>query len=438
MHGLSGRLPDGVDRVRWIGHCRFAGYAPGRMVDYFRRRTRLITRQLRIALIGTRGVPANYGGFETCAQEVAVGLVERGHDVTVYCRKGNAAGDPQEFRGVKLRYATHIEQKAMGTLSHTLLSTIDALRQGFDVLFYFNAANAPAAFLARLMGRTPVLINVDGLEWKRRKWGRVGRTYYQASEWLSTKIAHRIIADSLAIQSYYQARWRTPSSFAAYGAHVAGSVKPEVLSQYGLETNGYLLTVGRLEPENNADLIVRAFERVETEKQLVVVGGVNYRSDYVRKLQSTTDPRIRFLGGVYTPGHIQEIYCGAYAYVHGHEVGGTNPALLQALGHGNCVLALDVPFNAEVIADAGIMFKNDPDALAERMRDVLADPVLVDGMRDRAKERMLDNYQWQYVVEAYEALARRAVDGCFRGKPVSDTLHLDIAMRHAGLAQADR
>jgi len=311
-----------------------------------------LERQLRIAVLGTRGVPANYGGFETCAEEVSVGLAARGHDVWVYCRRGNVAGDPAEYKGVRLAYTGHIEQKLLGTLSHTITATLDALRRRYDVLLYFNAANAVPSLLARVGQRAPVVLNVDGLEWQRRKWGFVGRTYYQAAEWLSTKVADRIISDARAIQRYYEERWHTPSTFVAYGAHIEGPERPEILKEYGLTRDCYFFTASRLEPENNADITVKAFERVETDKMLVIAGGANYRSDFVRRLKETKDSRIVFLGPVYKPGHIRELHCGAFTYVHGNEVGGTNPALLKALGYGSCVLTINVPYNAEVVGDA--------------------------------------------------------------------------------------
>src|SRR4051794_34129787 len=163
---------------------------------------------MKIALIGTRGVPANYGGFETCAEEIAIGLAERGHDVTAYCRPGNAEGDPSEFEGVHLVYRPFIDAKSLGTITHTFMSMIHAVRQDFDVLMVFNAANSPVCAVGRLW-RKPVAINVDGLEWKRAKWGRFAKRYYQIGEWVSCRLGHRIVSDSRAIQDYYEKRYKT-------------------------------------------------------------------------------------------------------------------------------------------------------------------------------------------------------------------------------------
>jgi glycosyltransferase involved in cell wall biosynthesis len=341
----------------------------------------------------------------------------------VYCRRGNAPGDPVTYEGVRLRYRPHLERKSLGTLTHALTATWDALRREFDVLLYFNAATAPAALIAKLASRKPVVINVDGLEWKRRKWGPVGRAYYVLAEWLSTRVADRIIADSLAIQDYYAGRWHTPSTFVPYGARIGGPQRPEILREYGLEPKSYFLVVGRLEPENNADLIIDAFRRVETDKRLVIVGGANYRSGFVERLQRHGHPRVTLLGPVYQAGHLHELYCGAFAYVHGHEVGGTNPALLQALGSGACALVLDVAFNAEVVGEAALLYRKDPDDLAAQMRRLLAEPQLVKRLRERAQRRVREAYQWEDVVTGYERILERAVTGGYRAAPPPDVAY---------------
>ncbi|HXQ28660.1 MAG TPA: glycosyltransferase [Gemmatimonadales bacterium] len=376
---------------------------------------------MRIALIGTRGIPARHGGFETCAEELSRGLVARGHDVTVYCRRGNWPGNPTTFEGVKLRYTRHLDRKALGTLTHTFTATLDALRRHFDVLLYFNVGNAAPALLAKLCTGAPIILNVDGMEWKRRKWGAIGRTYFQVAEWLSTHVADRIITDSTVIQRYYKDRWRVPSTFIPYGAHIEGARSPEVLAEYGLAPDGYFLTISRLEPENNADLTVQAFARVATDKKLVIVGDGSYKSEYAARLRRTADPRVIFPGAIHDPDRVRELYCGAYAYVHGNEVGGTNPALLRAMGHGCPVLALDVPYNAEVSHDAALLYRKDPVALAEKMREILGSPDLARQLGVRAQERIHAAYRWSDVVESYERVAQKALAGTYRGRPSSDS-----------------
>ena len=203
-----------------------------------------------------------------------------------------------------------------------------------------------------------------------------------------------------------------------YGAHLEGAARPEILQEYGLEPDSYFFSASRLEPENNADITVRAFEQVATDKRLVIAGGANYRSDFVQRLRATADPRIMFLGPVYAPGHIRELHCGAFAYIHGNEVGGTNPALLKAMGYGNCVLALDVAYNAEVVGDAALLYQKEPGALVAQMQRVLADPALVQRLRRGARERIQQAYRWDQVIDGYERAAARRRG--YQRRPPSD------------------
>ncbi len=285
-------------------------------------------RKLNVALIGTRGVPANYGGFETCVEELGRRLAERGHSVTVYCRESYYLRKQENYLGMSLVYLPNSRRKALDTLSHTFLSVWHALRRPYDVYMVFNAANSPALLPARLLGKN-IAINTDGLEWKRGKWGGAGRTYYQAAEWLSTKIADRIVADSRGIQDYYRRRYRTDSTLIAYGAYPQESRKPELLESFGLCPGEYFLQITRFEPENHPLLTVEAFNRLKTDKKLVLVGGVRYGSDYFPELKAAAGGRVLLPGFIYDKDLFKELWCNCYAYIHGNEVGGTNPALTR-------------------------------------------------------------------------------------------------------------
>ena len=360
-------------------------------------------RKLNVALIGTRGVPANYGGFETCVEELGRRLAERGHSVTVYCRESYYLRKQENYLGMSLVYLPNLRRKALDTLSHTFLSVWHALRRPYDVYMVFNAANSPALLPARLLGKN-IAINTDGLEWKRGKWGRAGRTYYQAAEWLSTKIADRIVADSRGIQDYYRRRYRTDSTLIAYGAYPQESRKPELLESFGLCPGEYFLQITRFEPENNPLLTVEAFNRLKTDKKLVLVGGVPYESDYSRKLKAAAGGRVLLPGFIYEKELLNELWCNCYAYIHGNEVGGTNPALLQTMASGCFTMAVDVSFSHDVLADCGIFFRKDADDLAQKMawaldhRDELAE------FKDKARERIRVWYSWDLVAEQYEEL----------------------------------
>ncbi len=355
---------------------------------------------VKIAIVGTRGIPAKYGGFETCAEELSTGLVRRGHRVLVTCRKYLYEGMPDEYKGVELCYPPSLRGKATDTFSHTFFSILRAMLWAPDVILIFNSANSPLAVLPKLLGKK-VAINVDGLEWKRAKWGRAAKLYYKFAESFSCLVADTVISDAVAIKDYYRWKYGRRSVFIPYGAHVIDSRSPEVLDRYGLKPDGYFFTASRLEPENHQDLSVKAFRDVTTDKLLVIAGAANWDSPYVREIKQTDDTRVKFLGPVYEPGHVEELHCNCYAYIHGNEVGGTNPALLKAMGCGNCIIALDVPFNREVLEDAGLYYR-DADGLRDNIEFLLINPHYVTGYRDAARTRAKRLYRWEKIVEDYE------------------------------------
>jgi glycosyltransferase involved in cell wall biosynthesis len=365
---------------------------------------------VRIAILGTRGVPANYGGFETCAEEISVELVKRGHEVIVYGRKGNYDDTQQYYKGVRLYHIPYIKGKITETFSNTLFAMLHVLTKKVDVIYVMNAANSPICILPWLL-RKKVVINVDGLEWKRKKWGKFARSYYQFAEKLSTIFSNRVITDSMGIKQYYIDRYKIDSTFIAYGATIEESEKPEILKEYGLEPGNYLLVASRLEPENNADLTIKAFENVKTDKSLVIAGSANYKSAFIEELKTTKDQRIKFLGGVYKEGHIKELHCNCYAYVHGNEVGGTNPALLKALGYGNTVLTLNVPFNTEVIKEAGVTYERSVSDLTEKMQYVIDNPQLSSTFKAAAINRITEDYTWTKITNEYEEFFKEVIAG---------------------------
>jgi glycosyltransferase involved in cell wall biosynthesis len=361
---------------------------------------------MKLAIIGTRGIPANYGGFETFAEELSTRLVNRGHEVTVYCRSNNIKYRQPMYKGVKLSVLPTLGTKYLDTVAHTFLSVLHAIPKRFDCVLMCNAANALFAAVPRLTG-SPVALNVDGIERKRKKWGGVGRAYYRLSEFLATFIPNVIVTDAEVIKDYYMRTYSKDSTMIAYGAECSRVDTTATLEQLGLKSRGYFLYVSRLEPENNAHLVVKAFERVQTEKQLVIVGDAPYAYDYIQRLKATEDSRIHFPGGIYGVGY-RELQSHAYAYIHATEVGGTHPALIEAMGAGNCVLVFDTPENREVVGESGLFFA-DAETLGQRIQTALSDPALVQSLRNRAQARAKAVYSWDAVTEAYETLLRKLV-----------------------------
>ena len=372
---------------------------------------------MRIAILGTRGVPANYGGFETFAEHLSTRLVARGHEVTVYCRAHYVSPRQIEFQGVRLKVLPTIRHKYFDTIVHTFLSALHAGSSRYDAALICNAANAPFASILRVAG-IPVALNVDGLEHKRKKWNWIARKYYLMAERLATILPTETVTDAKVIQEYYLARHRAVSTMIAYGAEVERRPDP-LVRRWRVEPNRYVLYVSRLEPENNAHLVIEAFKRVRTAHKLLIVGDAPYARDYINDLKARArrDKRIVFTGFVFGRDY-RALQQNAYCYVHATEVGGTHPALLEAMGFGNCVLTLAAPENIEAIGDAGIAYADETD-LADKLQRVLRDGSLVQAYRHRAQARVQDAYDWDYVVDQYEELFARMAGLTLSQRPSS-------------------
>lgn len=358
---------------------------------------------MRIAILGTRGIPANYGGFETFAEELSRRLVDRGHDVTVYCRSHYVDRDLKEYNGVHLKVLPTVRHKYLDTVFHTFLSAISASTKNFDVVLICNAANSPFIPILTWNG-TPVAVNVDGLERKRKKWNWLGRAYYRLGERSSVWLASEVVTDAKAIQDYYQTEYQKPSTMIAYGAEIERRPAPDVVSKYGVEPERYFLYVSRLEPENNAAMVIEAFRKVKTDLKLVIVGDAPYATEYKKRLKELAagDNRIIFTGFVFGSEY-KTLQQNAYAYIHATEVGGTHPALIEAMGFGNCVLCLSTTENDEVAGDAAIFFKN-ADDLAVELQKIGNDSSSVENYRQKARERARTHYSWDAVTDEYEKL----------------------------------
>lgn len=353
---------------------------------------------MRIAILGTRGIPARYGGFETFAQELGRRLAARGHQVTVYCREKHGA---ETHLGVRLRYLPAVRHKYFETVAHTGLSTLDLLAHRQEAALYCNAANAVFTWLPRLFGM-PVALNVDGLERQRRKWNRLARAWYRLSEWLATFCPTAVVSDAQHIADYYRRRYGKQTHFIPYGAETGKAAGVAAVRALGLEPGRYFLYVSRLEPENNALLVRQAFEQVRTDLKLALVGDAPYARAYIERVRATRDPRVVMPGAIYGAGY-RELQSHCFAYIHATEVGGTHPALIEAMGRGAFVLYLDTPENREVAGGAGIPFERHN--LAGKLAEALAMSAAErDAWSARAVARVRERYDWECVTDAYERL----------------------------------
>jgi glycosyltransferase involved in cell wall biosynthesis len=377
---------------------------------------------MKIALVGTRGVPARYSGFETAVENIGVRLVARGHDVTVYCRPHMVEGRYGVYRGMRLVYLPTVESKHLETFVHTFFSTLHlALLRRPDVAIYFIVGNGPFAGLCKALG-VPCALNVDGLDSQRSKWGGAAKRYLRWAERNAPRLASAVITDSRSVQELYRTEFGAETCYIPYGADMdeapeAGETLPAdatILAGLGLEPRSYILFVGRLVPENNAHVLVDAFELLETDVdttsglKLVIVGDAPYADEYKEELRMHASERILFPGYVFGRGY-RALARNAAVFVVPTEVGGTHPVLLEAMAAGNALVVNDHAPNLEVVGDAAESYAGSEGAagLAAELRDLLADPARIEHLRRRARERAQRLYTWDAVTDAYERLARR-------------------------------
>lgn len=368
-------------------------------------------RALSLAILGTRGVPPRYGGFETFAGELGSRLVARGHRVTVYCRASLYPGEPREWNGVRRIDLPAIRSKYLETVSHAALSAVDALGRQYDAILVCNAANAFVLPLLAAM-RIPTAINVDGIERMRKKWNALGRFVYLGGEVMSVMFADRVVADAQVIADYYREKHQAKTDVIAYGAGFPDEPDSDVLARLGVAARGYILYVSRLEPENHPLEVARAYREVRSATPLVMVGDAPYSAGLIAELRdvAASDPRIMLTGGIYGPDY-RTLQRNALAYVQATGVGGTHPALIEAMASGGAVLALDTPENREVGGEAIRYFTfGDREPLAEVLERILDEPEALDPWREQCRERAR-RFDWDAVTDAYERLFREMGEG---------------------------
>lgn len=360
---------------------------------------------MKIAILGTRGVPARYGGFETFAEQISKRLTERGHKVVVYCRRAFTGPDDNISDHVGRVILPSISSKHLDTFSHTLLSIIHVLFTDADVVLLCNVANSPFAWVPRLFGK-PVILNIDGLDRKRRKWGALGRLYLFLCEILAVFTPTRLVTDAQVIQDYFWRRYRKRSTMIAYGAEVPSEA--EGSRRFSLPPKRYILYVSRLEPENNPETVIGAYRNLKTDWPLVVVGGNPYDGAFVNHLKSLSDARVIFPGPVYGEGYWQ-LQRNAGLYICASEVGGTHPGLVEAMAAQNAILYLDTPENQETVGECGVPFGRNADELASKLKSVIENSEWRNELGRRARERARTLYGWEGITAKYEALLLEAL-----------------------------
>jgi len=374
---------------------------------------------LKIALLGTRGIPASYSGFETCVEQLGQRLAKRGHDVTVYCRSHHITYTDDTYQGMRLVKLPTIQNKYLDTLAHSFISSLHALKEGYHVGLYFIAGNSPATWIPRLVG-TKTALNVDGLDWKRDKWNGPAKRYIQFAEWFAQFAPNLYLTDSPLVQAYYKDKTGKAPPYIVYGSELDKLPPGETLAQYGLESKKYILFVGRLVPENNAHHLVEAFTKTDTDMKCVIVGDAPYAEKYQAELRRLAgdDKRIIFTGYVFGEGY-RELGSNAYAVATTTGVGGTHPALIEAMAMGNCCIVNDTPVNLQTVDGNGLSYQgaDGAEALRPVLERVLNNPNEAEAYRVKAATHAAQVYSWEAVTDQYEKMCYELI-----GRLVPDRL----------------
>ena len=364
----------------------------------------------KIAILGTRGLPANYGGFETFADQISKRLVQQGFEVTVFC-EASAAPQPNQFGEVNLKYAPARKLGPLTTIAYDLACLWQA-RKGFDVVYMLGYGASVFCFIPRLWG-SDVWINMDGLEWKRRKWSAVASAYLHLMEALATRTPTRIIADARAIRSDLKERYSIsrPCDVIPYGCTVL-TEPPDIepLSNRGLAAGEYYLVVCRFEPENHVAEMIDGFLLSGSNRALVLIGNDKAPTPYVADLLKRKDPRVRFIGPLYDRVQLQSLRYHCRAFFHGYSVGGTPLSLLEAMGCSNLIVAHENRFNREVLSEGALYFST-PDDLVRIIDNIDSKAINEKGLKEQTRFRALNFYNWNLITSTYATLLSASGSG---------------------------
>ena len=354
-----------------------------------------------ISIIGVKGYPYVYGGYETFVKQISERLIKN-YNITVYCHRGLFSNRPKNVNGINLIYVPSIETKILSQPIHSFFSIIHACFSKSDIILVVNSANGPFGLLTKLF-RIPTAINVDGLEWLRPKWKGLGSIYFKWASKMATLFYDQIINDSYEMRKVYLDLFKRDSKVIAYGADIRKSESPDSINKWNLKQREYYLVIGRLIPDNNADLIIKGFLKSNSTKKLVIVGDVPYKDTYASDLKKINDKRLIFTGYVKDQDVLAELYHNCYVYVHGHEFGGTNPTMIKAMAYGCAILALDTVFNKEMLQKGkfGLFFKKELISVTNQIEYCEKEKLEIDKLRSESIYGITKKYNWDFVTKEY-------------------------------------
>jgi glycosyltransferase involved in cell wall biosynthesis len=361
---------------------------------------------MKLAIIGSRGFLVDYGGFETFVRKLVLELKDNGYDITVYgLKKYHNYAQDKNYPEIKRVWIPSVEIRFLEKVIASFFSILHITLSQNEIILMLGVSPGLLLWIPFFMGKK-ILMNVDGIEWKRPKWSKFIGFFLRLSEIFSSIFSHILIADSKAIQEYLGQRYKTNSFYIPYGADMNNGINDndlDILKKYNLKQRDYFLQVCRLEPENNVHITIREFLNYKGTKQLIIVGDTPHSIKYREHLKKRANGKVKLLGGIYGDD-FKTILKNAYCYIHGHEAGGTNPALLEAMASNNCVLVLNVPYNLEVIGDCGISFSKESGNLLEKIKMLDKDVNLVNALKKKAFVRVTKLYTWKRVISEYDQI----------------------------------
>jgi glycosyltransferase involved in cell wall biosynthesis len=360
-------------------------------------------KEKTLRILGTRGVPAAHGGFETFAEYLSLHLVAQGWKVIVYCQvDGTGPLFADQWQGVDRVHIPVAQEGPKGTIVFDWKATVHAAGHR-DLCLTLGYNTAVFCTLLRLKG-IPNLINMDGIEWSRAKWGPVAKTWFWLNDWAGCWLGNHLVADHPEINKHLQSRVPARKiTTIPYGADALATASEEPVRALGLVPGRYMTVIARAEPENSLLEIVKGFSAKPRGLKLVVLGNYQDGNAYHRAVKAAASAEVQFVGAIYDKTVVQALRFHSMAYVHGHQVGGTNPSLVEALGAGNAVIAHDNRFNRWV-AGQGALYFNGAQQFAEQMDALAQDTGLLPGLQQQGQQRFKEAFTWPHVLDQYEQL----------------------------------
>jgi glycosyltransferase involved in cell wall biosynthesis len=356
-------------------------------------------KKLKIAIIGSRGYPYVYSGYETLVKELSERLVRSGHHVRVYCHSSLFNKKPRLVNGIELVYTPSIKSKFFSQLFNSFFSFIHVCFSKIDVVLVVNSANGPFGIFTKIF-RIKTCINVDGLEWSRPKWKGIGSIYFKWASKIATFFYYEIITDSIEMNKVYKNKFGKESNVIAYGSTMKVNESSKVLEKFKLQKKSYYLIVGRLIPDNNSKQIINGFIKSNSNKSIVIVGDVPYNDDYAKDTKLLKSKKVIFTGYINCQVDLTFLYSNCYGYIHGHEFGGTNPTMINALDLNCQILALNTVFNKEMLhSKKSVFFSKNENLIAEKINKFESE--YEELVQKNKRYKLLKKYDWDFISNQY-------------------------------------